>query len=143
MAGLTSRRSNDAGSSGARRRRRPTASGEGRCLARDARLGGRDGATRAAAAEIDDLGYGALWFGEAHSGKEIFSNLGVVLAATRRMVVASGIANIWVRDATAMNAGANTLSRRPTRAGSCSGWVSAIRRSSRLAGSSTGGRSRR
>jgi probable F420-dependent oxidoreductase len=67
------------------------------------------GATREAAAEIEALGYGALWFGEAHSGKEIFSNLGVVLAATRRMVVASGIANIWVRDATAMTAAANTL----------------------------------
>ncbi len=65
--------------------------------------------TRAAAAEIDDLGYGALWLGEAHSGKEIFSNIGLVLAATRRLVVASGIANIWVRDATAMNAGAIAL----------------------------------
>jgi probable F420-dependent oxidoreductase len=64
---------------------------------------------RAAAAEIDDLGYGALWLGEAHSGKEIFSNLGLVLAATRKLVVASGIANIWVRDATAMSAGANAL----------------------------------
>jgi probable F420-dependent oxidoreductase len=66
-------------------------------------------ATREAAAEIEDLGYGALWLGEAHSGKEAFASLGLALAATQRIVVASGIANIWVRDATAMNAGANTL----------------------------------
>jgi probable F420-dependent oxidoreductase len=65
--------------------------------------------TRAAAAGIEELSYGALWLGEAHSGKEIFSNLGVVLAATSRIVVASGIANIWARDATAMQAGASTL----------------------------------
>jgi probable F420-dependent oxidoreductase len=73
-------------------------------------LGWADAAsTREVVAEIDDLGYGALWLGEAHSGKEIFSHLGLVLAATRRLVAASGIANIWVRDATAMNAGANGL----------------------------------
>jgi probable F420-dependent oxidoreductase len=67
------------------------------------------GEAREAAAEIDGLGYGALWVGESHSGKESFSHIGVLLAATRRIVVASGIANIWVRDATAMNAAANTL----------------------------------
>jgi probable F420-dependent oxidoreductase len=66
-------------------------------------------ASREAAAEIEELGFGTLWFGEAHSGKEIFASLGLTLAATRRIVVASGIANIWVRDATAMTAGANTL----------------------------------
>jgi probable F420-dependent oxidoreductase len=67
------------------------------------------GRAREAVAEIDELGYGAVWLGESHSGKEIFANLGLVLAATRRIVVASGIANIWARDATATVAGANTL----------------------------------
>jgi probable F420-dependent oxidoreductase len=73
-------------------------------------LGWRPSAeTREVAAELEELGYGALWLGEGHSSKESFSHLGVALAATRRIVVASGITNIWVRDATATNAGANTL----------------------------------
>jgi probable F420-dependent oxidoreductase len=72
--------------------------------------------TRAPAAEergavltIEDLGYGALWFGEAPAAKEIFAHAGVVLGDTERIVVASGIAGIYSRDATAANAGANTL----------------------------------
>ncbi|MFE7661859.1 LLM class F420-dependent oxidoreductase [Streptomyces celluloflavus] len=64
---------------------------------------------REAAQEIEELGYGALWFGEGPASKEALSHAGLLLAATRRLPVATGIANIWVRDATAMNAGANTL----------------------------------
>ncbi|MFH8570843.1 LLM class F420-dependent oxidoreductase [Streptomyces sp. NPDC017993] len=64
---------------------------------------------REAAAEIEGLGYGALWFGEGRATKEALTHAGLLLAATRRMVVATGIANIWARDATAMNAAANTL----------------------------------
>ncbi|ARF57547.1 TIGR03620 family F420-dependent LLM class oxidoreductase [Streptomyces gilvosporeus] len=54
-------------------------------------------------------GYGALWFGEAQATKEAFSHAGLLLAATERITVATGIANIWVRDATAMNGAAHTL----------------------------------
>lgn len=64
---------------------------------------------REAAAEIDELGYGALWFGEGHANKEAFSHAAILLAATRRIVVANGIASIWARDATATAAGACTL----------------------------------
>jgi probable F420-dependent oxidoreductase len=64
---------------------------------------------RGAVAAIEDLGYGALWFGEAPATKEIFAHAGVVLSDTERIVVASGIAGIYSRDATATNAGANTL----------------------------------
>ncbi|GGU44662.1 LLM class F420-dependent oxidoreductase [Streptomyces albospinus] len=64
---------------------------------------------RGFAAGIERLGYGALWFGEAQATKEAFSHAGLLLAATERLTVATGIANIWVRDATAMNAGAHTL----------------------------------
>jgi probable F420-dependent oxidoreductase len=63
-------------------------------------------AVRQAAAEIEELGYGALWFGEAPGSREAFSTAGILLAATRTIAVGSGIANIWVRDATAMAAGA-------------------------------------
>jgi probable F420-dependent oxidoreductase len=64
---------------------------------------------REAVAAIEDLGYGALWFGEAPVTKEIFAHAGVVLGATEHIVVASGIAGVYSRDATAANAGANTL----------------------------------
>lgn len=61
-------------------------------------------AMREAAAEVEDLGYGALWTGEA-VGREVFTAAQLLLAATRRLVVATGIANIWARDALAMLAG--------------------------------------
>jgi probable F420-dependent oxidoreductase len=55
----------------------------------------------AAAREIERLGYGALWFGETPAGKEAYVHAGLLLAATERIVVATGIANIWARDARA------------------------------------------
>ncbi len=61
-----------------------------------------------AAAEVEALGYGALWFPEA-MGREAFTNAAVLLAGTTRLVIATGIANIWVRDATAMAAAQKTL----------------------------------
>jgi probable F420-dependent oxidoreductase len=63
---------------------------------------------RDAASEIEELGYAALWFGEA-MGREAFTNASMLLSATSRLVVASGIANIFVRDAWATNAAAKTL----------------------------------
>lgn len=64
--------------------------------------------TREAVAEIEELGYAALWFGEA-LGREAFTNASMFLCATSRLVVATGIANIFVRDAWATNAAAMTL----------------------------------
>jgi probable F420-dependent oxidoreductase len=61
-----------------------------------------------AASEIEELGYASLWFGEAQ-GREAFTNASMLLSATRRLVVATGIANIFVRDAWATNAAAKTL----------------------------------
>jgi probable F420-dependent oxidoreductase len=63
---------------------------------------------REAVAELEELGYGAVWVGEA-VGREALSNAGLLLSATTRFVVATGIANIWVRDALAMVAGQYTL----------------------------------
>ncbi|WP_414505589.1 LLM class F420-dependent oxidoreductase [Streptomyces sp. NEAU-L66] len=72
-------------------------------------LGGVTGAVgRQAAVEIEQLGYGALWFGEA-AATEAVSQAALLLGATERITVATGIANIWVRDASAMNAAAQTL----------------------------------
>ena len=58
-------------------------------------------AAQEAVAELDELGFPALWIPEA-LGKEVMSHAALLLAATRRMVVATGIANLWARDATAM-----------------------------------------
>jgi probable F420-dependent oxidoreductase len=61
-----------------------------------------------AAAEIEAMGWGALWIPEAY-GREAFTNAAVLLAGTRRLVVATGIANIWARDAMAMAGAQKTL----------------------------------
>lgn len=61
-----------------------------------------------AAAEIEKLGYGAIWIPEA-LGREAFTNAGLLLAGSRRIVVATGIANIWGRDAMAMAGAQKTL----------------------------------
>ena len=72
-------------------------------------LFGQPAATqREVAAETEKLGYGTLWSGEA-VGRETFAQGSVFLAATSRLVVASGIANIWARDPMAMAAGGRTL----------------------------------
>ena len=62
------------------------------------------GVVRDAAREVEDLGYGALWTGEA-VGREVLTAAQLLLTATDRLVVATGIANIWARDALAMAAG--------------------------------------
>ena len=63
---------------------------------------------RRAAREIERLGYGALWVGEANR-REAFANASLLLSATDQLVVATGIANIWARDPMAMAAGQRTL----------------------------------
>ena len=60
------------------------------------------------AGEMERLGYGTLWYGEA-LGREAFGQGAIYLAATERLVIASGIANIWARDAAAMANGGRTL----------------------------------
>lgn len=59
---------------------------------------------RAAAAEVEQAGYRALWTGEA-VGREVFTAAQLLLGATDSLTVATGIANIWARDALAMAAG--------------------------------------
>ena len=58
--------------------------------------------------EMERLGYGTLWYGEALA-QEAFARGAIFLAATERLVIASGIANIWARDAAAMANGGRTL----------------------------------
>ena len=63
---------------------------------------------REAVAELDDLGFGAVWVGEA-TGKEALTHAAILLAASPRIVVATGIASIWARDPVAMANGGRTL----------------------------------
>jgi probable F420-dependent oxidoreductase len=54
---------------------------------------------RPVAEEIEGLGYDTLWYPEGLGTRDSFANGAVLLAATERIRVASGIANIWARDA--------------------------------------------
>jgi probable F420-dependent oxidoreductase len=62
------------------------------------------GVVRDAAREVEELGYGAMWTGEA-VGREVLTAAQLLLNASDSLVVATGIANIWARDALAMAAG--------------------------------------
>ena len=73
-------------------------------------------AERMAAAEerdyaraVESLGFKTLWLPESLGSKEAFAHAGVLLAATKTLVIATGIANIWARDAVAMANGARAL----------------------------------
>lgn len=61
-----------------------------------------------AAVELEELGYGSLWQGEAY-GREAFTSAALLLAVTSRVVLATGIASIYGRDAVTANAAARTL----------------------------------
>src|SRR5712691_7538382 len=64
---------------------------------------------RGIARELEELGFGAIWFGEGVGTKECFTQAATLLAWTERVVVATGIANIYARDPMAMANGARTL----------------------------------
>jgi probable F420-dependent oxidoreductase len=61
-----------------------------------------------AAAEIESLGFRALWIPEA-IGREAFTSAATLLAGTKKLIVATGIANVWARDAMTMAAAQRTL----------------------------------
>jgi probable F420-dependent oxidoreductase len=61
------------------------------------------------AQEVESLGFKALWIPESLGSKELFAHASILLAATKTLIVASGIANIWARDPVAMSNGARTL----------------------------------
>jgi len=63
---------------------------------------------RELAAEIEDLGFGALWYPEAIA-KESLSMAALLLSWTKQIGIASGILNIWVRDPVATANGARTV----------------------------------
>ena len=61
------------------------------------------------AREIESLGYGALWIPETAVSKDVYAHSAMLLGATERIVVATGIANVWARDPVAMRNGERAL----------------------------------
>jgi probable F420-dependent oxidoreductase len=60
------------------------------------------------AAELEELGYGAIWVPEM-VGRDAFVNCTLLLSATDRIVMATGIASIWARDALNANSVLHTI----------------------------------
>jgi probable F420-dependent oxidoreductase len=60
-------------------------------------------------AEVEQLGYRSYWFGETPLRKDAFAHAGILLAATSSLIVATGIANLYSRDAATALAGAAAL----------------------------------
>ena len=65
-------------------------------------------AAQDAARELEQLGYAAIWIPEA-VGREVVANSALLLGATERIVIGTGIANLWARDAMAMSGAHKTL----------------------------------
>ncbi len=63
----------------------------------------------AAVTEHEDLGYRAVWIPESPGAKDVLTFAAVLLGASRKLVVATGIAIIWVRDPVAMMNASRTL----------------------------------
>src|SRR5688500_15042367 len=61
------------------------------------------------ARKLEGWGYGALWQPEA-VGRDPFSTIAYLAGQTERLTYATGIANIYARDATSMKAIQHTLS---------------------------------
>lgn len=67
------------------------------------------GGERQTVAEIEALGYPSLWIPEGLESKEIVAHASLLLAASDRLTIATGIANMWARDAVALANAARLL----------------------------------
>ena len=63
----------------------------------------------AALRAYEALGYRSVWFPESVGSKEAFAHAALLLGASERLVVGTGIANIHARDGVAMALGGRTL----------------------------------
>lgn len=71
------------------------------------RLGAKD--ELEAARTLEEQGYPAIWMPESSGSKDIYAHSAILLAGTRRAIVAPGIASIHARDPMAMANGARAL----------------------------------
>ncbi len=63
----------------------------------------------AAAREMEDLGFPAIWMPESLGSKDIYAHSAILLGGTQRAIIAPGIASIHARDPMAMANGARAL----------------------------------
>ena len=70
---------------------------------------GDPGPVRDASAELEDLGYSALWIPDI--GGDVFGSLRTMLDATTAVVAATGILNLWMHGAEEAAVGFNELSQ--------------------------------
>jgi probable F420-dependent oxidoreductase len=66
-------------------------------------------AVREGVRAIEAMGFPAVWVPEGGRSREVFAHLSLLLHATERITVCSGIANVTARHAEAMAGGARTL----------------------------------
>ena len=64
---------------------------------------------RPTAQRVEAAGFPTLWYPEGMGVRESFSNAAVLLGATEQILIASGIANVWARDAIAAASASRTL----------------------------------
>jgi len=64
---------------------------------------------RHAARSIEEMGYRTVWYPESR-GRDAITTAALILSSTDELVVATGIANVWARDAVAAAAAAQSLS---------------------------------
>ena len=64
------------------------------------RLGAEEARTHAR--DLEALNVPVLWIPESLGSKEVFAHASLLLGATKRLIIATGIANIWARDPVAM-----------------------------------------
>lgn len=65
--------------------------------------------TLAFAKTVEKYGYTTLWVPEGGGGRDPFAHAAYLLSHTERLTLATGIANIWIRDPLAMCSAANTV----------------------------------
>ncbi|MCW3004546.1 MAG: putative F420-dependent oxidoreductase, family [Conexibacter sp.] len=70
---------------------------------------GDDGAVRDAAAELEELGYGALFIPGGTGGDDLFAAVGRLLEATNHAHVITGVINVWMHTAEEVAGAAATL----------------------------------
>lgn len=64
---------------------------------------------RSAAQRLERAGYPTVWTNEGVGGKDVFAQLAILLAATERITLATGVANIWARPPETTHGGATYL----------------------------------
>jgi probable F420-dependent oxidoreductase len=74
--------------------------------------GGSAADRHAVASAIEDHGFGSVWIGGGNAETDSFARLADLLEGSQRLVVATGIANIWAHEPAELHAAAEDLHRR-------------------------------